>query len=157
MLFFLPDAGMGDINAEKVGGKAAGLYWLQSRGFRIPRTWVLSTDAFDAVVDAAGIRGHIAALDGVTATQKDWAGTEMALQALAGLREELVEAIRKVPLPERVRVALQHLPRDQRAQWAVRSSATVEDGSLYSFAGPGRYSYPALATGAATPTRRINT
>jgi pyruvate,water dikinase len=133
MLFFLPDVQEDAITVDRVGGKAAGLHWLCSRGYHVPQTWVLTTEAFDEMVEAAGVQEHIDALDSVTSSQMDWAGTEMALQALADVRQALAEALQTTPLPPSIERVLQGLP--QGKQWAVRSSATVEDAESHSFAG----------------------
>jgi pyruvate,water dikinase len=117
-----------------IGGKALGLCWLQESGYRIPDTWVLSTAAFDAMITSAGLGDHVAELEQVTAHRPDWRSVEVALQALEDRRRDLIAALRTSPLPEAVRAALGKLAR-QAPYWAVRSSATVEDGARHSFAG----------------------
>jgi pyruvate,water dikinase len=130
----LRDAEPEAISADLIGGKALGIWWLQSHGFAVPATWVLTTHAFAAVVQAAEIGEHIAALEWATAGQPDWATTERALQALEQTRREIGDRLRSTPLPGPVEAALATLPQGER-YWAVRSSATVEDGSEHSFAG----------------------
>ena len=134
MLFFLRVVRIGALSVDLIGGKALGLCWLQESGYRIPDTWVLSTAAFDAVIATAGLGDHVAALEQATAQQPDWRSVELALQALEGRRHDLVAALRTSPLPEAVRAALEKVGR-KAPYWAVRSSATVEDGARHSFAG----------------------
>jgi phosphoenolpyruvate synthase/pyruvate phosphate dikinase len=131
MLYNLADKGIKD--PSLVGGKALGIYWLWNQGYPVPETWVLGTEAFDAAVQAAHIQGHISALESVTCGHQDWMATELALQALADLRQELATALRTTSLPEEVLACMERLP--PAAYWAVRSSATVEDGDVHSFGG----------------------
>jgi pyruvate,water dikinase len=86
------------------------------------------------MVEATVARDQIAALDQATANQPDWASTERILQALADVRRNLAEALRKTPLPAALNLAVQTLPQNEE-QWAVRSSATVEDAAQHSYAG----------------------
>jgi pyruvate,water dikinase len=86
------------------------------------------------MIEATVTADHIAALDRATAHQPDWASTERILQSLADVHRSLAAALRTTPLPAAVDLALQSLPQNE-AQWAVRSSATVEDGTRYSYAG----------------------
>ncbi len=134
MWLFLPDVQLEELDVSLVGGKAAGLRWLQSRGVRVPPTWVITTAAFASMVERAGVSAHIAALARATANRPDWASTEIALQGLRDVLRELEEAFRTTPLPVPVQMALQALSRST-GLWAVRSSATVEDGAAHSFAG----------------------
>jgi len=134
MWLYLPDVELGTVTADLVGGKALGLCWLQSCGFNVPPTWVLTTQVFEAMVQAAGLAEHIAVLEQATAGRPDWATTELALRQMVGVHRELAEALRAAPLPEVVHLALQSLPQNE-SQWAVRSSATVEDAEVHSFAG----------------------
>jgi len=134
MWLYPPTTKPDGVSAELVGGKALGLYWLQSRGFATPQTWVLSTQAFDAMVQAAGIANQITALAEATEDKPDWATTVRRLRALSDVQRELTEALQTTPLPDPVWAALQALPQN-KVLWAVRSSATVEDMHSHSFAG----------------------
>jgi phosphoenolpyruvate synthase/pyruvate phosphate dikinase len=120
---------------EMVGGKGWGLYWLAANGFPSPPTWVLSTAAFDMVVQRAGLAEAIAevgrALAGLAG---DWATAQQALEALEPRRAAVAEALRQAGMPDRVGAALADLPLAPD-QWAVRSSATVGDDPHHSFAG----------------------
>ena len=120
---------------EVVGGKGHGLYWLAANGFPVPRTWVLSTIAFDIVVERAGLREAVAEIGHALASLAgEWAAAQQAMDALEPRRAEVVEALRQTDMPDRVGAALADLPLAP-AQWAVRSSATVEDNPRHSFAG----------------------
>ncbi len=96
---------------ELVGGKAHGLRQLQQHGFVIPPGFVVTTEAFDAVVeDAAELATDVASLS--------------AQIRSADLPEMLVREVTE---------ALSHT----EGPWAVRSSATVEDGADVAWAGQG--------------------
>ncbi len=131
---YTPTAQTTGLSVEQVGGKALGLYWLKRCGFDTPSTWVLSTRAFDALIEEMGAVGWIAKLARVTAGRPDWTTTELSLQELSTVRQMLYQAFMRTPLPLAVIEALGSLPQDV-SHWAVRSSATVEDGSAHSFAG----------------------
>ena len=120
---------------EIVGGKGHGLYWLAENSFPVPPTWVLSTAAFDMVVERAGLREAIAEIGRALAgLAGEWAAAQQAMDALDPRRAEVVEALRQAEMPDRVGAALADLPLTP-AQWAVRSSATVEDNPRHTFAG----------------------
>jgi phosphoenolpyruvate synthase/pyruvate phosphate dikinase len=134
MWLYPPSTPVDALSAETVGGKALGLHWLRSWGLAVPETWVLGTQAFDAMLASARVSGLVAQLDQATGHRPDWAATERALQALAGVQGELIHILQTAPLPTAVQLALRMLPQDGR-WWAVRSSATVEDHTAHSFAG----------------------
>lgn len=134
MWLYSPTTKSDQVSVELIGGKALGVYWLRNRGFAAPQTWVLSTQAFDAMVQAAGITHQIAALAEATADKPDWVTTVYRLRALSDVLRELTEALQTTPLPDPVCASLQALPQSE-ALWAVRSSATVEDMHSHSFAG----------------------
>jgi phosphoenolpyruvate synthase/pyruvate phosphate dikinase len=120
---------------EMVGGKGHGLYWLAINRFPVPPTWVLSTAAFDMVVQRARLMTTIAKIEkAVAGLANDWAKAQQALEALEPQRTEVVDALRHAAMPDRVGAALSDLPLAP-AQWAVRSSATVEDDPRHTFAG----------------------
>jgi pyruvate,water dikinase len=120
---------------EMVGGKGWGLYWLAANGFPTPPTWVLSTAAFDMVVQRAGLTEAIAEIERALAgLAGDWATAQQALEVLEPRRAEVAEAVRQAEMPDWVGAALADLPLAPE-QWAVRSSATVEDDPHHSFAG----------------------
>ena len=120
---------------ELVGGKGYGLYWLAANGFQVPPTWVLSTAAFDMVVQRARLAESIAKIKQTLANvNDDWAAAQQAMETLEAHRERVLEALEQTGMPDRVGAALGDLPLAP-AQWAVRSSATVEDDPHHSFAG----------------------
>lgn len=96
---------------ELVGGKAHGLRKLVETGFSVPDGCVVTTEAFDVVVEHAAE----AAFD---------VGT-------------LGDEIRKARLPEALVRELTEFVERGRGPWAVRSSATVEDGDVVAWAGQG--------------------
>ena len=118
-----------------VGGKGYGLYWLAACGFPVPPTWVLGTAAFDMVVRRARLTKAIAKVgQSLAGLADDWADAQQELEILEPRRAEVVEALRQTTMPDRVGAWLSDLPLVPE-QWAVRSSATVEDDPRHSFAG----------------------
>jgi phosphohistidine swiveling domain-containing protein len=113
---------------KNVGGKAARLAWLKRNGFLVPPTWVLSQKAFAAAVrqlsPACEPRSLLRAASGRAVYARAAAAREEVLHAALpdGLEEEL---------------ALLWRQNESIAPWgfAVRSSATCEDGALVSMAG----------------------
>jgi hypothetical protein len=96
---------------------------------------VLSTDAFDMIVRRAGLMEAIAEVGQVLAgAAENWAKAQQVLETLDPRRTEVAEALRQADMPDRIGAALSDLPLVPE-QWAVRSSATVEDNPHYSFAG----------------------
>lgn len=100
------------ISRQRVGGKAYGLWQLVSAGFSVPEAFVITTEAFEAAL------------------------YPLALQAtsLTELREAIVEAELPRTLLEEIDA---RLASSSAEAWAVRSSATGEDGKERSFAGQG--------------------
>ena len=120
---------------EMVGGKGWGLYWLAANGFPVPPTWVLSTAAFGLVVQRARLTETVAGIGRTLAGMgDDWNAAQQAMDGLEPRRAEVVEALLDATMPDRVGAALADLPLAP-AQWAVRSSGTVEDDPHHSFAG----------------------
>jgi len=120
-----------------VGGKTASLGELYGElgaaGVRVPDGFAITAEAYRALLDADGIREHVAAiLKGVT-------GEDLTALAAAGTAlRRLVEAAPLPPgLEEDVIAAYRTLAREYGAQpaVAVRSSATAEDLPQASFAG----------------------
>jgi pyruvate,water dikinase len=111
-----------------IGGKAARLVWLQKHGFLVPRTWVLPQKAFAAAIrqlsPSCEPRSLLRAASGRTVYAR-----------AADAREEILRA----PLPDGLAEELALLWREEEAAavwgFAVRSSATCEDGALVSMAG----------------------
>ncbi|MEQ7126052.1 PEP/pyruvate-binding domain-containing protein [Actinopolymorpha sp. B11F2] len=114
----LSDFGRDDIGAA--GGKGANLGELVRAGFPVPDGFVVPTDAYERVLDASGLRVHIA--DVLGADGGDGAAIRAGFAA--------------VEVPEALRAALA----DAHAKLgggpvAVRSSATAEDLPGAAFAG----------------------
>ena len=120
------DAGLAD--SKNVGGKAARLAWLRRNGFLVPETWVLPQKAFTAALrelsPACEPRSLLRAASG-----------RAAYARAAEARQEILSA----KLPPNLEEELGHLwdEHGAGAPWgfAVRSSATCEDGALVSMAG----------------------
>jgi pyruvate,water dikinase len=111
-----------------VGGKASRLAWLSRHGFLVPDAWVLGTDAFTSV-----LRDLPPGCDPKQLLRA--AGGRFAHERAAEAREALMKA----NLPRGLAVELDELWRAEsaRSPWgfAIRSSATCEDGSILSMAG----------------------
>jgi pyruvate, water dikinase len=126
----LRDLAAGDV--ASAGGKGAGLGELTRAGIQVPPGFVVTTDAFHAVmstVDPDGTRRRR-----VGAVDPD--DLEAVRAAAAGLRE----LIRAAPVPARVADAVLAHYREldgagEPSAVAVRSSATLEDAADASFAG----------------------
>lgn len=112
-----------------VGGKGANLAEMTRAGLPVPEGFVVTSRAFLAALDAAGIRTRLAeqfrALD-----PEDLAG-------LARASEEMRELVARAPLPASLESALVRAYRrlGPSEAVAVRSSATSEDTASTSFAG----------------------
>jgi pyruvate,water dikinase len=120
-----------------VGGKTASLGELYGElgaaGVRVPNGFAITADAYRALLDANGLREHVAAiLKGVT-------GEDVTAVAAAGaeLRRLLETALLPPELEDEVITAYRALGREYGPELAVavRSSATAEDLPQASFAG----------------------
>ncbi len=113
---------------KSVGGKAAQLAWLRREGFDVPETWVLSQRAFRAALR------DLPALCEPRSLLRSVDVRDVHSRAAAAR-----EAIRRATPPGRLLEELEEICRrtEGRAPWgfAVRSSATREDGPLQSMAG----------------------
>ncbi len=113
---------------KNVGGKASRLAWLRRNGFLVPDTWVLPQKAF-----AAALRELPPACEPRSLLRA--ATSRSAYARAADAREEILHA----PLPARLAEELAELwdrhAADAPWGFAVRSSATCEDGALVSMAG----------------------
>ncbi len=115
-----------------VGGKAAGLGALIRHGFRVPSGFCLTTAAYRAALRAAGFdeRRQWAELIRVEGPERD--------RLLDDCRAHLTSLALPLPVPDAVRAELDRIARAPGASgvhWAVRSSATDEDGAGATFAG----------------------
>ena len=113
---------------KNVGGKAARLVWLRRNGFLVPETWVIPQKAFGAALrelsPACEPRSLLRAASG-----------RAVYSRAAEARQEILSA----KLPPHLEGELEALwaAHGASAPWgfAVRSSATCEDGALVSMAG----------------------
>lgn len=115
-------------HAAVAGGKGANLGEMLRSGFPVPEGFVVTVDAFRAFAEASGLQAEVsrrlAALD-----VDDTA-------ALSRTSSDLRALVMGAPLPDEIRVALVEAYRHLNApSVAVRSSATVEDSAVASFAG----------------------
>src|SRR4051794_6549333 len=113
---------------KHVGGKAARLAWLRRHGFLVPETWVIPQRAFGAALrelsPACEPRSLLRAASG-----------RAVYSRAAEARQEILSA--KLPSPLEDELAALWAAQSANAPWgfAVRSSATCEDGALVSMAG----------------------
>lgn len=110
----------------EVGGKAATLIRLMGLGAPVPPGATLTTAAYRAFVEAAGLRPFLESLPSLpNSTDPEEQGREVE------------EAFLGAPIPEKVRRAIHDAfaYASYRGPVAVRSSATAEDLSQASFAG----------------------
>lgn len=153
MLLHTPDTITADglIPAVRsAGGKGSNLYWLQVHGFNVPSTWVLGTAAFELMIENNKITRLVREIDQATASSCEWAAAQGLLDSLEPKRQAVIEALDQAALPSQVQVVLGCLP--SHALWAVRSSATVEDTTSYSFAG--QFASHLSVPGSADPLER---
>ncbi len=127
----------GDLGHESwhlVGGKNAGLGEMMRRGVRVPPGFALTTVAFDAFLEHAGLRRAIRrSLEGLDPHDPN---------AIDGASAEIRELMESAPLPGAVEedlaasyAVLAEKLGTPRPPVAVRSSATAEDTAEASFAG----------------------
>ncbi|MEV1129514.1 phosphoenolpyruvate synthase [Agromyces sp. NPDC049794] len=118
-------------DAASVGGKGANLGEMTSAGLPIPPGFVVTAEAYLEAIDHAGIRQQL--LDGFREAAAGADDPARLTSSAAALRE----AVRGVPIPDDVRVAIlgEYHRLGDRLAVAVRSSATSEDAEGTSFAG----------------------
>ena len=120
---------------EEVGGKGYGLYWLAFNRFPTPLTWVFGTSAFDLAIRRIGLADSVAKIEqGLADPSLDWGAIQKRMDELEPHRVKVVKTLQQMEVMDHISTALDSLPRTA-SQWAVRSSATVEDNPQYSFAG----------------------
>ena len=129
--FVIPQDGIDEGVAARVGGKALALARMARAGIAVPPFVAVTTDAYAAFLDATGLSARIS--------------FELERKALADMRwEELWDAALRIrslflttPLPEEVRAALAQplAARFSGVSTVVRSSAPGEDSAGASFAG----------------------
>jgi pyruvate, water dikinase len=124
-------------DVPRVGGKTASLGELYGElgaaGVRVPNGFAITAAAYRALLDADGLRDHLATI------LKDVTGEDVAALATAGAR--LRALVESAPLPpglaDEIVSAYRTLGREYGSEpaVAVRSSATAEDLPQASFAG----------------------
>jgi pyruvate,water dikinase len=126
----LPFADLGRESISIAGGKAANLGELTRAGFPVPPGFVLTTAAYDAVREAAGLGPLLEDMAHLPPSARD----ELVEKA-----SRVREMILATPIPQDVALALagahRALAGGEATELAVRSSATAEDLALQSFAG----------------------
>ena len=114
------------------GGKAVGLQRLIRAGFRVPPGFCVTTEAYDAALRTAGFdaKRHWAELLRAEGPERD--------RLLGDHRARLASLVPPPSVLDAVRAGLDRIAREagrDDARWAVRSSATDEDGASATFAG----------------------
>jgi len=129
LLVRIEQLGKGDV--ATVGGKGANLGELTNAGFRCPRGFVVTSAAYLAAMEAAGVREALLAGLGRVELDDD---------ALDDLSEELIALVRRATVPPALRAAITDALAELGvgSRVAVRSSATTEDVASASFAGMNR-------------------
>jgi pyruvate,water dikinase len=127
-------AGLRRGDAGSFGGKSAALGELIAAGIPVPPGFAVSTSAFRAFVEEAGLRGMI---------ESELARMSLDdVDSVGGASAAISQAMRFAPLPEAVReevarryAALAEESGEPEPPVAVRSSALGEDGRDATFAG----------------------
>lgn len=114
----LPLLAVGAADRPRVGGKAWHLAQLARHGLPVPRAVVVTTDAFSAALDEAGL-----------------AGLAESARARPAEAADLREALLEMAPPPWLAAALAEALGSFAGPFAVRSSAVGEDGRDASFAG----------------------
>ena len=113
---------------KNVGGKAARLAWLRRNGFLVPETWVVPQKAFVAALrelsPSCEPRSLLRAASG-----------RAVYARAAEARQEILSAKLPAPLEEELEELWARQGANAPWGFAVRSSATCEDGALVSMAG----------------------
>ncbi|MCZ4650568.1 PEP-utilizing enzyme [Gordonia amicalis] len=112
-----------------VGGKGANLAELVAAGFDVPGGFVVSTEAYRAALESAGVTDRIVSLvDGI-----DYDNIAQLDQVTTEIRQ-VIEAV-EIPAAMREQVAQAYSALGDDVRVAVRSSGTAEDTADASFAG----------------------
>jgi phosphohistidine swiveling domain-containing protein len=113
---------------KNVGGKAARLAWLRRNGFLVPETWVVPQKAF-----VAALRELSPSCEPRSLLRA--AGGRAVYARAAEARQEILSAKLPAPLAEELEELWARQSANAPWGFAVRSSATCEDGALVSMAG----------------------
>ena len=130
-------ADVGREDVPLVGGKGANLGEMTRAGLPVPNGFVITAEAFRRFMSASGLEAQLRA----TLSRTDVDDTARLQKTSATLKE----TVRNAALPDDIRAAIRDAydrlstPREPhdggQAFVAVRSSATVEDATQFSFAG----------------------
>lgn len=120
----------GCVQRSLVGGKGANLGKLVRAGLPVPQGYVISTRAYDALLDEGGLREEIRELT----QQLDYLEPGSFEQQTNEIRERIMAAQPPAAIVDQIAAAYQALTADG-LYVAVRSSATTEDMAAASFAG----------------------
>jgi len=120
---------IGRADVELVGGKGANLGEMVRAGLPVPPGFVVTSAAFLAALDAAGIRQRLRERFAAVDSQDP--------QALTAASTDMRRLVGGLALPDEIRAAIRraYAALGDRAAVAVRSSATSEDTATTSFAG----------------------
>ena len=129
--FVIPQAQIDEGVADRVGGKALALARMARAGIAVPPFVAVTTDAYEAYLDAAGLRARIL----FELERKDF--DEMRWEELWDAALRIRSLFLTTPLPEEVGAALAQplAARFAGVATVVRSSAPGEDSAGASFAG----------------------
>lgn len=127
MVVFLADGEA--LSREVVGGKGASLGSLSHAGMTVPPAFTIATHAYDAYVEANGLRADIVRI----AERFDYGDLNRLGAAAAEVRRLIVDSVLPPDVDRAIRDAYRGLGAD--VQVAVRSSGTAEDLEDASFAG----------------------
>ena len=111
---------------QHVGGKARALFELYAQGIPMPTEgFAITTRAYDWFLNENGIHKDVEKLQTLSSKKA-------AERRIAAIRQAIV----KGRLPQAVQEEItEHVQKHPLKQWAVRSSANVEDASSHSWAG----------------------
>lgn len=117
----LPESAM---TSQSIGSKAYQLYRLQLVGFPVPKSWIILTKAYTLHLEQSQTK-HLV--------------TQYANTRDCGLLSEIQVSIETTPLSAEVEQSLEELyvssSQSGVKEFAIRSSANLEDGNQHSFAG----------------------
>jgi len=105
------------LQEQHAGGKGASLAWLRRAGFKVPPGFVVTSAAFEDMLDAADIK--------LLSHRKTWTPDEL---------EQIRQRITACPMPDGLASQIDKAYRGLESV-AVRSSMVGEDGLVASFAG----------------------
>jgi len=114
------------VHLDVVGGKGANLAILYQRSFRVPNAFILTTHAYELVVNRTEIQTSLSAIDQINVDN---------IQELESLSQQIRDSICRINLPDELIQLIFQFYSQLNVHVAVRSSATAEDLPENSFAG----------------------